>query len=151
MEADCNSGCFIPPFLLRRFWVLNRGGNGSSWSGMGGGIGGSNPYVSALAVARAPGVSGPWAASGPQTAPASGLVEFWDLFPPPGQSVYRSVQPREPGKCIGRQKRFTRDKIRPGRARPFFRRSFWPLFGDDSLDAQKLRRALAKEFTSWAF
>jgi len=41
MEADCNSGCFIPPFLLRRFWVLNRGGNGSSWSGMGGGIGGS--------------------------------------------------------------------------------------------------------------
>ena len=30
---------------------------------------------------------------GQQTAPASGLVEFWDLFPPPGQGVYRSVQP----------------------------------------------------------
>ena len=30
---------------------------------------------------------------GPQTAPTSGLVEFWDLFPPPGQSFYRSVQP----------------------------------------------------------
>jgi len=42
---------------------------------------------------RAPGVRGPWAASGPQTAPASGLVEFWDLFPPPGQGFYRSVQP----------------------------------------------------------
>jgi len=29
----------------------------------------------------------------PAAAPATGLVEFWDLFPPPGQGVYRSVQP----------------------------------------------------------
>ena len=48
---------------------------------------------SAYRLERAPGVSGPWTASGPQTAPATGLVEFWDLFPPPGQGFYRSVQP----------------------------------------------------------
>jgi hypothetical protein len=42
---------------------------------------------------RAPGVSGPWATSSPQTAPASGYLEFWDLFPPPGQGFYRSVGP----------------------------------------------------------
>ena len=42
---------------------------------------------------RAPTVKGPWVSSGPQTAPASGLLEFWDLFPPPGQGFYRSVQP----------------------------------------------------------
>ena len=42
---------------------------------------------------RAPGLSGPWTAIGPQTAPASGRVEFWDLFPPPGQGFYRSVGP----------------------------------------------------------
>src|SRR6266404_4035359 len=32
---------------------------------------------------RASGVTGPWTTSASQTAPASGLVEFWDLFPPP--------------------------------------------------------------------
>jgi hypothetical protein len=48
---------------------------------------------SAYRLQRAPGVSGPWSASGPQTAPASGLLQFWDLFPPPNQGFYRSVQP----------------------------------------------------------
>ena len=42
---------------------------------------------------RAPGLRGPWTAIGPQTAAASGLVEFWDRFPPPGQGFYRSMQP----------------------------------------------------------
>src|SRR5881409_803678 len=48
---------------------------------------------SAYRLQRAPGLTGPWAASSPQTAPASGQVEFWDLFPPPGQGFYRTVQP----------------------------------------------------------
>jgi hypothetical protein len=48
---------------------------------------------SAYRLQRAPSVTGPWAASAPQTAPASGLLEFWDLFPPPGQAFYRTVQP----------------------------------------------------------
>jgi hypothetical protein len=42
---------------------------------------------------RAPGLSGPWATSSPQTAPASGSLEYWDLFPPPGQGFYRTVGP----------------------------------------------------------
>jgi len=42
---------------------------------------------------RAPVLSGPWATSSPQTAPASGFLEFWDVFPLPGQGFYRSVQP----------------------------------------------------------
>src|SRR5207249_11401484 len=42
---------------------------------------------------RAPSVTGPWSTSGPQTAPSSGLIEFHDLFPPPGQAFYRAVQP----------------------------------------------------------
>ena len=41
---------------------------------------------------RAPTVNGPWSTSAPQTAPASGVVEFHDLFPPPGQAFYRAVQ-----------------------------------------------------------
>ena len=28
-----------------------------------------------------------------QPAPASGLIQFHDLFPPPGQAFYRTVQP----------------------------------------------------------
>ena len=40
---------------------------------------------------RAPVLAGPWASSAPQTAPASGLVEFWDMFPPPGQAFYRAM------------------------------------------------------------
>ena len=42
---------------------------------------------------RAPNVKGPWTTSAPEVAPASGLVEFWDLFPPPNQGFYRTVQP----------------------------------------------------------
>jgi uncharacterized repeat protein (TIGR03803 family) len=42
---------------------------------------------------RASALAGPWNTSAPQTAPASGLVEFHDLFPPPGQAFYRAVQP----------------------------------------------------------
>jgi hypothetical protein len=42
---------------------------------------------------RAPNVTGPWTTSAPQTAPPSGRVEFWDLFPPPGRAFYRTVQP----------------------------------------------------------
>jgi hypothetical protein len=40
---------------------------------------------------RAAVLSGSWATSSPQTAPASGFLEFWDVFPPPGQGFYRSV------------------------------------------------------------
>jgi len=42
---------------------------------------------------RTPAVTGPWASSSPQTAPASGVVEFHDLFPLPAQAFYRTVQP----------------------------------------------------------
>jgi len=47
----------------------------------------------AYRLERGPVLAGPWASSAPQTAPASGLVEFWDMFPPPGQAFYRAVQP----------------------------------------------------------
>src|SRR5207253_7491687 len=43
---------------------------------------------------RAPNLTGPWTTSGPQTARAEGLIEFHDLFPPPGQAFYRTVQPK---------------------------------------------------------
>ena len=42
---------------------------------------------------RAATLTGPWSTSAPQTAPADGLIEFHDLFPPPGQAFYRTVQP----------------------------------------------------------
>jgi hypothetical protein len=42
---------------------------------------------------RAPTLNGPWISSAPQIAPASGLLQFWDFFPPPGQGFYRTVQP----------------------------------------------------------
>ena len=48
--------------------------------------------VSTYRLQRAPTLKGPWATSAAQTAPASGLVEFWDLFPPPGHAFYRSAQ-----------------------------------------------------------
>jgi hypothetical protein len=48
---------------------------------------------SAYRLQRAPTLNGPWATSSPQTAPASGSLEFWDVFPPPGQGFYRSVGP----------------------------------------------------------
>jgi hypothetical protein len=42
---------------------------------------------------RAADLQGPWNTSAPLTAPASGQVEFSDLFPPPGQAFYRTLQP----------------------------------------------------------
>ncbi len=42
---------------------------------------------------RASSLSGPWFTSAPVTAPASGLLSFWDLFPPPTQAFYRAIQP----------------------------------------------------------
>ena len=48
---------------------------------------------SAYRLQRAQSLKGPWATSSPQTAPASGHLGFWDIFPPPGQGFYRSVQP----------------------------------------------------------
>jgi len=45
----------------------------------------------AYRLERAPGLTGPWSAGAPIIAPASGLVEFRDLFPPPGQAFYRTV------------------------------------------------------------
>jgi uncharacterized repeat protein (TIGR03803 family) len=42
---------------------------------------------------RATSVTGPWTSSAPQTGSASGFLEFHDLFPPPGQAFYRTVQP----------------------------------------------------------
>ncbi len=42
---------------------------------------------------RADSLGGPWLSSAPVTAPASGLLEFWDLFPPPARAFYRAVQP----------------------------------------------------------
>ncbi|MCI0746486.1 MAG: SBBP repeat-containing protein [Verrucomicrobia subdivision 3 bacterium] len=44
---------------------------------------------SAYRLQRATSLTGLWTASAPQTASASGLVEFWDFFPPPGQAFYR--------------------------------------------------------------
>jgi hypothetical protein len=38
-------------------------------------------------------LTGPWDSSAPQTAPASGRVEFRDTSPAPGQTFYRAVQP----------------------------------------------------------
>ena len=44
----------------------------------------------AYRLQRASSVTGPWISMSPQTAPASGLVEFRDSFPPPGQAFYRA-------------------------------------------------------------
>ena len=41
----------------------------------------------------APAATGPWTTIATQIAPCSGLVEFRDQFPPPGQAFYRTVQP----------------------------------------------------------
>jgi hypothetical protein len=48
---------------------------------------------SAYRLQRGPGLAGRWATSSPQTAPASGFLEFWDIFPPSSQAFYRTVQP----------------------------------------------------------
>ncbi len=44
-------------------------------------------------IQRAQVLTGPWATSSAQIAPASGQLEFWDVFPPSGQAFYRSVGP----------------------------------------------------------
>src|SRR5262249_27787553 len=48
---------------------------------------------SAYRLQRGTILGGPWLTSAPQTAPASGLLEFWDLFPPPAQAFYRAITP----------------------------------------------------------
>jgi T5SS/PEP-CTERM-associated repeat protein len=54
-------------------------------------------YTAAPAVRyrlqRAASVTGPWSDLATNTAPASGLVEFHETSPPPGQAFYRTVQP----------------------------------------------------------
>jgi hypothetical protein len=47
---------------------------------------------SAYQLQRATKLAGSWTTSAPQNAPASGVLEFWDPFPPPGQGFYRTVQ-----------------------------------------------------------
>jgi len=42
---------------------------------------------------RAPSVTGPWQTIDTQTAPASGLIEYHDVNPLPGQAFYRTAQP----------------------------------------------------------
>jgi hypothetical protein len=42
---------------------------------------------------RAGRVTGPWPAIATNTVPPSGLIEFHDTSPPPGQSFYRTVRP----------------------------------------------------------
>ena len=71
-----------PPFL-----TLEPDGFGGYFIGFSGVPG------SAYRLERAPALAGPWAASSPQTAPASGRLEFWDIFPPPDQGFYRAVEP----------------------------------------------------------
>jgi len=46
---------------------------------------------SAYRLERAPTLTGPWAPSSAQTSPASGRLEFWDIFPPPDQGFYRAL------------------------------------------------------------
>ena len=45
-----------------------------------------------LPLERAHSLTGPWTTSAPQTAPASALIEFHDLFPPPDRAFYRALQ-----------------------------------------------------------
>ena len=44
-------------------------------------------------VQRASNLAGPWDTIATITAPASGLIEYHDTTPPPGQAFYRTVQP----------------------------------------------------------
>jgi len=44
------------------------------------------------ALQRTQSLTGPWSTCAPQTAPASGLLEFHDLFPPSDRAFYRAVQ-----------------------------------------------------------
>ncbi len=41
---------------------------------------------------RASNPNGPWSSTAPQTAPPSGLVEFWDFLPPVDRAFYRTVR-----------------------------------------------------------
>jgi hypothetical protein len=47
----------------------------------------------AYRLQRASVLAGPWDSSAPQTAPASGRVEFRDTSPAAGQAFYRVVEP----------------------------------------------------------
>ena len=42
---------------------------------------------------RALGVTGIWSNLATNTGPASGLIEYHETSPPPGQAFYRAVQP----------------------------------------------------------
>jgi hypothetical protein len=42
---------------------------------------------------RAASVTGIWSDLATNTAPASGLIEYHETSPPPGQAFYRAVQP----------------------------------------------------------
>ena len=42
---------------------------------------------------RATSLTGPWSNLATNTSPASGLIEFHETSPPPGQAFYRTVQP----------------------------------------------------------
>ena len=44
-------------------------------------------------IERAPAITGPWTTINIQTAPASGLLDYLDAPPLPGQAFYRTVQP----------------------------------------------------------
>jgi len=48
---------------------------------------------SAYRLQRAPALYGHWTTIATQPAPCSGMMEFWDQFPPPGQAFYRTAQP----------------------------------------------------------
>ena len=48
---------------------------------------------SSYSLQRAPAITGPWGTGPSQTAPSSGQVDFWDLFPPADRAFYRTVQP----------------------------------------------------------
>ena len=42
---------------------------------------------------RGPTLTGRWSTSASQAADTNGLIQFHDLFPPPDQVFYRTVQP----------------------------------------------------------
>jgi uncharacterized delta-60 repeat protein len=73
----------IPPIHL----AIERDGSGGYYIRFNGVPG------TAYRLQRSTNVASPWTTSAPQTAPASGFLEFHDLFPPPGQAFYRTVRP----------------------------------------------------------
>jgi hypothetical protein len=61
------------------------------------GNGGYFVYVNGAAnenyrLERGEGATGPWRSSAPRTAPLTGLLVFWDPFPPPNLAFYRTVR-----------------------------------------------------------